>query len=156
MMHCSKQMHTVPVSSLIELITWMRLIARLCFGEFGFKVKLQNVCVSLFLIWGHKGTALPGHQQPCYWLVIINSSPPGAPVNWVSIGSDNGLLPSQHQAIIWTNVGLLSIGPLGTNMSEFFIKIQNFSFMKMLLKISAAKWRPFCPGGDELMGPYLP
>ena len=30
------------------------------------------------------------------------------------------------------------------------MKIQNFSFMKMHLKLSFAKWRPFCPGGDEL------
>ena len=30
------------------------------------------------------------------------------------------------------------------------IKIQNFSFMKMHLKMSSAKWQPFCPGGDEL------
>ena len=27
--------------------------------------------------------------------------------------------------------------------------IQIFSFMKMHLKISSVKWRPFCPGGDE-------
>ena len=33
---------------------------------------------------------------------------------------------------------------------KFFIKIQNFSFMKMSIKISSAKWRPFCPEGDEL------
>ena len=50
--------------------------------------------------------------------------------------------------------GLLSIGPIGTNFSETLIKMQNFSFMKMHLKISSAKWRPFCPGGDELRG-YL-
>ena len=34
------------------------------------------------------------------------------------IGPDNGLLPGRHQAIIWTNAGILSIGPLaclGTN-----------------------------------------
>ena len=40
--------------------------------------------------------------------------------------------------------GLLLIGPLGTNFNEIFIKIQIFSFMKMHLKISSAKWRPFC------------
>ena len=31
------------------------------------------------------------------------------------IGSDNGLLPGQRQAIIWTNDGVLLIGQLGTN-----------------------------------------
>ena len=40
------------------------------------------------------------------------------------IGSDNGLSPGQHQAIIWTNAGILLIRPLGTNFSE--IKINTF------------------------------
>ena len=34
------------------------------------------------------------------------------------IGSDNGLSPERRQAIIWTNAGILLIGPLGTNFSE--------------------------------------
>ena len=71
-----------------------------------------------------------------------------ASVNRFSIGSDNGLSPTRCQAIIWTKWSL-SIEPLGTNFREFLIKIQNFSFTKMHLKISSAKWRPFCPGGDE-------
>ena len=29
------------------------------------------------------------------------------------IGTDNGLLPGRHQGIIWTNDGMLLIGPLG-------------------------------------------
>ena len=33
------------------------------------------------------------------------------------IGSDNGLSPGRHQAIIWNNAGLLLIEPLGTNFS---------------------------------------
>ena len=32
-------------------------------------------------------------------------------------GSDNGLSPGQRQVIIWINAGILSIGPLGTNLS---------------------------------------
>ena len=55
-----------------------------------------------------------------------------------------------RQAIFLTNVRTLSIGPLGTNFNEIFIKIQTFSFPKMHLQISSAKWRPFCTGGDEL------
>ena len=55
------------------------------------------------------------------------------------IGSDNGLSPGRHQTIIWTNDWILLIGPLGTNFSEIFIKIQNFSFTKMHLKISSGK-----------------
>ena len=59
------------------------------------------------------------------------------------IGSYNGLLPGWHQAIIWTNDGMLLIGPLGTNFNEFFIKIQQFSFKKVHLKMSSEKWQPF-------------
>ena len=44
------------------------------------------------------------------------------------IGSDNGVSPGRHQAIIWTNAGILLIGPLGTNFSENLIGIQTFSF----------------------------
>ena len=60
-------------------------------------------------------------------------------VNWVSVGSDNGLAPF---AIIQTNAGLLSIGPLGTNLCEILIKIHKFSPLNMHLKMSFAKWRP--------------
>ena len=60
------------------------------------------------------------------------------------IGSDNGLSPDRRQAIIWTNAGLLLIGPLGTNFSEILIEILTFSFKKMRLKVSSAKRRTFC------------
>ena len=40
-----------------------------------------------------------------------------------TIGSGNGLLPGRHQAIIWTNAGILLIGPLGTNFSEMLFEI---------------------------------
>ena len=65
------------------------------------------------------------------------------------IGSDNGLSPERHQAIIWTNAGILLIGSLGTILNEISIGIQTFSFKKMHLKMSSAKWRPFCLGLKE-------
>ena len=43
--------------------------------------------------------------------------------NLTIIGSDNGLSPGRRQAIIWTNAGILLIGPLGTNFSEILIQI---------------------------------
>ena len=67
-----------------------------------------------------------------------------------TIGSDNGLLPDRLQAIIWTNAGILLIRPLGTNFSEIIVEILTFSFTKMGLKVSSAKWQPFWPGIDEL------
>ena len=69
------------------------------------------------------------------------------------IVSDNGLSPGRRQAIIWTNVGILLIGPPGTNFSEISIKILTFSFAKMRLKVSSAKWRPFCLGLNVLSNP---
>ena len=66
--------------------------------------------------------------------------------NLTIIGSDNGLSPWRRQAIIWTIAGILLIGPLWTNFSEILIGIQTFSFKKMHLKMSSAKWRPFCIG----------
>ena len=66
------------------------------------------------------------------------------------IGSDNGLSPDRRQTIIWTNAGILLIGPLGTNFSEIWIEILTFSFKKMRLKVSSAKWRPFCLGLNVL------
>ena len=64
--------------------------------------------------------------------------------NLTITASDNGLSPGRRQAIIWTNAGILLIGPLGTNFSEILIEIHIFSFKKMRLKVSSAKWRPFC------------
>ena len=71
--------------------------------------------------------------------------------NLTIIGSDNGLSPGRRQAITWTNVGILLIGPLGTNFSEMLIKIHTFSFEKIHLKMSSGKWRPFCLGLNVLM-----
>ena len=67
----------------------------------------------------------------------FNSTPPNAAYMRQWIGSALvkvmacRLFELGSQAIIETNAGLLSIGPLGTNFSEILIKIQNFSFMKM-------------------------
>ena len=49
------------------------------------------------------------------------------------IGSDNGLSPGRHQAIIWTNAGILLIRTLETNFNEILISIPTFSFKKMHL-----------------------
>ena len=68
------------------------------------------------------------------------------------VGSDNGLSPGRRQAIIWTNAGISLIGPLRTNFIENLIGIQTFSFKKMHLKMSSAKWRPFCLGLNVFNG----
>ena len=70
--------------------------------------------------------------------------------NLTTIGSGNGLSPGRRQAITRTNAGILLIGPLGTNFGEILVEIPTFSFKKMHLKVSSAKWRPFCLGLNVL------
>ena len=70
--------------------------------------------------------------------------------NLIIIDSDNGLLPGRCQAIIWTNAGILLIGPLGTNCSEIWIEILTFSFKKInvfesvVCEIAAILSQPQC------------
>ena len=59
-------------------------------------------------------------------------------------------VPGRRQAIIWTNAVILLIRTLGTNFSEILGEIHSFSFSKMHLKMSSAKWRLFGLGLNEL------
>ena len=56
------------------------------------------------------------------------------------VGSDSGLSPGRHLAIIWANDGILLIGTLGANLSDILIEIHTFSLKKIHLKMSSAKW----------------
>ena len=62
-----------------------------------------------------------------------------------NIGSDNGLAPTRRQATIWTNAGILLIGPWGTNLwnrnwnSYIFIQ-------EMHVNIMSGKLHSFCRG----------
>ena len=76
--------------------------------------------------------------------------------NITIIGSDNGLSPGRRQAIIWTNAGILLIRPSGTNFSEILIGNQTFSFKKIHLKMSSAKWRPFLSRPQCVNNPRIP
>ena len=66
------------------------------------------------------------------------------------IGSDNGLSPDRRQAIIWTNDGILLIGPLGRNKLQWNLKrnsyifIQENAFENLVLKMAAILFRPQC------------
>ena len=77
--------------------------------------------------------ASANHNQAFCWKHFVNSSPPSAAYmrQWtrsaISIGSGNGLASNRRQAITWYNADLLSIGPLGTNLSENRIEILTFS-----------------------------
>ena len=60
------------------------------------------------------------------------------------------LSPGRREPIIWTNAGILLIGPLGSNFSEIVIATEAFSFKKKHLKMSSGKCRPFCLGLNVL------
>ena len=73
----------------------------------------------------------------------------------MSSTSGNGLLPIQHQAIIGTNVDLLPIEPLGTNLSEIWIAIQQFSLKKCILKCLQNDSHFVFPSSAELSHTYF-
>ena len=111
-----------------------------------------NSLKHIYALWWHRsGSTLvssliaPSHYLSKCWLSLTH----WGRVTHICVskltttGSDNGLSPGRRQAIIWTNDGILLIGPLGTNFSEILIGIQTFSLKKMHLKMSSAKWRPF-------------
>ena len=77
---------------------------------------------------------------PCHWALVLHICISKLTI----IGTENGLPPCRRQAIIWTNAGILLIGPQGTNYSEILIKIHIFTFKKMRLITSSGKWQPFC------------
>ena len=88
------------------------------------------------ICWCHTWT-IGGHFAVYRsWMTHIH-----APGNWTIIGSDNGLSPVPHQAIIWTNAGLLLNRPLVTNFSELWIKItiiiQEYEFENVCCKMAA-------------------
>ena len=69
--------------------------------------------------------------------------------NLTIIGSDNGLSRGRRQAIIWTNAGILLIGPLGTNFNEIFnrnsyIFIQENAFKTVVCEMAAILFQPQC------------
>ena len=116
---------------------WMQLLINSLNGSF-IKLPLRERCVgntSRFVM-------CLTHWGPVTHICVVNLT---------IIGSNNGLSPGRRQAIIWTNAGLLLIRTLGTNFSEIFSEAHTFSFEKMNLKMSFAKWRPFRLGLNVLI-----
>ena len=70
---------------------------------------------------------------------------------WAIDGSDNGSSGDWHQAVIWSNSGILLTGPLGTNINEFCTQLPQFSNKKNKLNMPCAKWLPICLGLSVLM-----
>ena len=60
------------------------------------------------------------------------------------IGSDIGLSRGRHQAIIWTNAGMLLIWTIELNFNKILIEIRTFSFKKNPFENVFWKRRSFC------------
>ena len=75
-----------------------------------------NLCVSTLIDWGRATHICVG--------------------NLAIIGSDNYLSPGRRHAIIWTDAGILLIGPSETDFNDILIKNHTFSFKKIYLKMS--------------------
>ena len=123
----------------------------------GFKFVVNSLLISFSFIWCLIVSLLFSKYDDHWCKVVINTFRQSNAHICISdlpvIGSDNGLSPGQHQAIMWTNAGILLIGPLGTNISDILIKIHTFSFKKMHLKMSSAKWGLFCLSLNVLKKP---
>ena len=141
-------------SVLIELsyhyidVTWAPWCLTICSTVCSFwqKIKLDVTSSALLVLCKRNPQVTDGYPILTHWGRVTHI----CVGNVTIIGSDNGLAPDRRQAIIWTNAGILFIGPLGTNFSEISIEIHKFSFKKMHLKTSSAKWRPFCLGLNVL------
>ena len=69
--------------------------------------------------------------RPSWWRIYVY-------INWVTVSSDDGSSPARHQAIIWINHGLLSIGPLPTKLNDNLNQNSHWTLFERF----GAKWRP--------------
>ena len=124
-------------------------------------ILLKSLCASFLLTvfciawsqwcWTQLGTSLKvvfpmAIDNNRMWKKIDTSKPRDSNIyvskqghHWFRYGSS----PDQYQAIIWTSYGFLLIGTLGTDLNESWIEIPQFSYEKMNLKMSLARWQPF-------------
>ena len=105
---------------------------------------LKKLSLSKWNIIGYAGNTAQTSSTNCGRVTHICLG------NLTIIGSDNGLSHDRCQNIIWANAGILLMGRLETNFTDYLIKIHTVSFKKTRLKISAAKWLPFCLGLNML------
>ena len=132
-----------PVSN----FSFVKLTETLFFSPL-FIFLLNQICrqkisfVNIISIWC---LCMPGDWCLTHWGRVTHIGVSKLTIN----GSDNGLSPGRRQAIIWTNAGILLIGPVGTNFIEILIEICTFSLKKNALEnivceMAAMLSRPQC------------
>ena len=109
---------------------------------------VDNLVVSGIYLWGRFACCLMPVPGKSSWLLLCIDKCALVPIllivgewriyaslhtwlNWLIIGSGNGLSPVRCQAITWTNDDLLLIGPSWTALSEISIGILTYLLMKM-------------------------
>ena len=164
LLHCSNRIHTWQVSPQVncsdtsQARTWysVNMVDNQCFDT---SVKLGKQCNGgNWLSSPHSRLLqdIPPWLSGDRWCKAANLLTHWGRVTHLCVriltitDSDNGLSPGWHQVIIWTSAGILWKGPSGTHFSEILIDILTFSFKKMRLKMSSAKWQPFCLGLNVL------
>ena len=91
-----------------------------------------------------------------FWILIqlllkfIPKGPIGNKTALVQVMARHQIYTSHYQ----TNAALLLFGRVGTNFSENLMEIQISSFKNLRLKVSSAKWPPFCSERDELRASF--
>ena len=104
-------------------------------GICGMGLLISNMSALSIVVWYQSDIIV---QETSWYLGYINSlrlSDIMALLVLGNIVSNNGLSPVWCQAITWTNVDFLTIGPLVTNFILISIKTQAFSFKKMFVKM---------------------
>ena len=138
----------VNVSANIQHYTY-NVTCNRCFIIQRYHAVKQEQNIVILMLCGNRRKC---HISQCRLLTHWGRVTPICVIKLNILGSDNGLSPSWRQAIIWSNAGVLSIGSLGTNFCEISIHINIFSFKKIHLIWSSAKWRPFCLDLNVLTG----
>ena len=153
--HLTKLVHDelTLISLVIDILTLNKMADIL---QIIFSNAVSSVKVCIFWFKFHRSLIKQqANADPVHWHIYASLTHWGRVmhiciIKLTTIGSDNGLLPGRRQAIIWTNAGIVLIGPLGTNFIETLIEMHTFSLKKMHLKMSSGKWRPFCLGLNVL------
>ena len=96
----------------------------------------SSLKTTLYFTWQKKCISLSGR----HWIIFGMSHRYKHQLNIITIdhlniSSSIELITTMTSAIMWTNAGILLIGPLGANISEILITIYTFSFKKIHLKI---------------------
>ena len=94
---------------------------------------LVNLCVSTLIDWGRVTRICVG--------------------NLTIIGSDDCLSPGRRHAIIWTDAGILLIGPSKTDLNEIIhFHSRKFEKFPLIARFMGPIWGRHDPGGPQ-MGP---